>query len=124
MLDVVIWENPINSWLLVLATFIGLYLFLTILVKLIISRLNALIERRQKSSFIYILSFLQHTKHFFVLVLSLYVSTVWVSLPENIFLYLRTTFMIVFWLQVGIWANHVFIKLVDIRSQQSANGED
>ena len=124
MLDVVIWENPINSWLLAAATFIGLYLVLTILVKLVISRLNALIERRQKSSVIYILSFLQHTKHFFVLILSLYVSTVWVSLPENIFLYLRTFFMIAFWLQVGIWANHVFIKLVDIRSKQGANGED
>ena len=32
--------------------------------------------------------------------------------------------MIAFWLQIGIWVNHVFIKWVDIRNQQGANGED
>ncbi len=124
MVDVVIWENPLISWLSMVVTFIGLYFLLAILIKFLISRFNSLLKKRDSKSISYILQFLKNTKHFFLISFSLYFASVWVSIPENLFLYLKTIFMILFWIQVGIWVNHLLIRLLEIQNLKNNGDED
>ena len=73
MTDFEIWGNTIFSWLSALATFIGLYLLLTILIKLATSRINTMYKKNKKATYSYILTFLVKTKNLFVLILSIYI---------------------------------------------------
>jgi len=124
MTDVVIWENSLLSWLRALITFVGIYLFLVILLKLAKNRFKAFLKKNDKLSSSYILTFLDHTKIFFLLLLSLYIASIWVFLSEKPDTYLKTIFMIVFWIQMGIWVNHLITKFIDNRNLKGTNGED
>jgi small-conductance mechanosensitive channel len=124
MADIVIWENSLASWLSALISFVGVYLFLVILLKLVKSRLNAVLKKNDKLPTSYFLPFLEHTKNFFLLILSLYIASIWVFLSEKPGTYLRTIFMIALWIQVGIWVNHLIIKFIDMRNLKETNGED
>ena len=124
MTDIVIWDNSLLSWLKALISFIGIYLLLVIFIKLAKSRLKAILEKNAILPTTYILTFLVHTKNFFLLILSLYIASVWVFLSEKPSTYLNTIFMIALWFQVGIWVNHLIIKFIDIRNHKETNGED
>jgi len=124
MADLIFWENSLLTWLVAIVTLIGLYLLLVIIVKLSKKRFSIIFKRSSNNSLLYFLSILEHTKQFFLLVLCFYIAIAWLSLPEKIFLYIRTLFMIMFWVQVGIWVNHLIIKSIEIRSHQNADGED
>ncbi|MDX9850335.1 MAG: mechanosensitive ion channel family protein [Anaerolineaceae bacterium] len=124
MTDFEIWGNSIFSWLSALATFIGLYLLLTILVKLVKSRLTTIYKKNDLVTFTYILSILNNTKKLFLLILSFYIASVWLVITEKPTLYINTLFMIAFWIQVGIWANHTIINFINHRNRFASNGDD
>lgn len=124
MTDIFIWENSLLSWLRALISFVGVYLFLVILLKLAKSRLNAILKKNEKLPTSYVQPFLEHTKNFFLLILSLYIASIWVFLPEKPSTYLNTIFMIALWTQVGIWVNHLIIKFIDVRNHKDTNDED
>lgn len=124
MTDIVIWENSLISWLRASGSFIGVYLFFVIILKLVRSRLIAVLKKNEKLPSFYFLSFLEHTRNFFLLVLSLYIASIWLSLAEKPSLYLKTIFMIALWLQVGIWANHLILKFIEVRNLRDTSGED
>lgn len=124
MTDIVIWENSLLSWLRALISFVGLYLFLVIILKLAKSRLKVFLKKNYKLPISYISPFLEHTKNFFLLILSLYIVSNWVFLSEKPSMYLKTIFIIAFWIQVGIWVNHLIIKFIDMRNLKETNGED
>ncbi len=124
MTDFEIWGNTIFSWLSALVTFIGLYLLLTILIKLATSRINTMYKKNKKATYSYILTFLVKTKNLFVLILSIYIASVWLVIADKPSLYLRTLFMVAFWIQIGIWANHSVVNFIDHRNQIESDGED
>ena len=101
MTDIVIWENSLISWLRAFISFVGLYLFLVIILKLAKSRLKVILKKNYKLPISYISPFLEHTKNFFLLILSLYIVSNWVFLSEKPSMYLKTIFIIAFWIQVG-----------------------
>ena len=47
MTDIVIWENSLISWLRASGSFIGVYLFFVIILKLVRSRLIAVLNKNE-----------------------------------------------------------------------------
>lgn len=123
MTDFEIWGNSIFSWLIALVTFIGIYLLLKILIKLVKSRLETILNKSKNTSTYYLLTFLENTKNLFLIMLSLYLASIWLVLADKPNLYIKTFFMISFWIQVGIWLNHTIIDFIEHRNQMDSGAE-
>ena len=117
MIDFEIWGNSIFFWSIALVTFIGLYLFLKILIKLVKSRLKANLNRSNSKGSYYLLAFLDNTKNSFLIMMSLYIASIWLVIADKPNLYIKTLFMITFWIQFGIWVNHSIINFIEHRNQ-------
>ena len=124
MTDFEIWGNSIFFWIIALVTFIGIYLLLKILINLVKSRLKAILKKFDNTGSYYFLTFLDDTKNIFLIILSLYLASVWLVIADKPNLYIKTIFMIAFWIQVGIWLNHTLINFIDHRNQIASGGDD
>jgi small-conductance mechanosensitive channel len=77
-----------------------------------------------KESLSYFVVIFQQTKLFFLLILSIYIGTIWLTLPDKVSLYLRTIVIFAIWIQVGIWANELIANYINLKNNQTENGED
>lgn len=124
MLNYVIWGNSLTSWLLGLSTFVFSFFFLKLVINILIKNIEKLREKIKQVSDPLLLTFLKHTRVFFLIALSLYIASIWINLEELPGLYLRTIFMITFWVQSGIWLNYLLIEFINLRNTKDANGDD
>jgi small-conductance mechanosensitive channel len=116
--------NPLYKWIFFLLTALVSYAILKILTNVLKKQLSKKLPGNLNKSISYILIVFQKTKLFFLLTLSIYIGTTWLTLPEKIFLYLRTFAIFVFWIQVGIWLNEIIVNYINLKSNQTENGED
>jgi small-conductance mechanosensitive channel len=124
MLNYVIWGNSLTSWLLAISTFIFSYILLKLLINIFIKNLEKRKLKKGKPSDSLVLTFLTQTKTFFVIVLSLYLASIWLTLQEKPALNLRTIFMILLWVQVGIWVNYLLVEFINLRNNKDTSGDD
>ncbi len=123
MTDIEIWGNTIFTWLMALIAFIGVYFLLKILIKLVKNRLKAILKRSENTGSFYLVNFLDNTKNFFLVILSFYLASALVVISDKPNLYIKTIFMITFWIQVGIWLNQSIINFVDRRNRIESDAE-
>ncbi len=116
--------NPLSKWIIFLLTATVSYIILKVLTNSLKKQLNKKLPGSLNKSITYILIIFQKTNLFFLLILSIYIGTAWLTLPEKIFLYLRTIIIFAIWIQVGIWANGAIVNYINLKSNQTANGED
>jgi len=124
MLNYVLWGNSLTSWLLGLTTFIFSFFFLKLLINILIKNIEKLREKIKQFSDPLLLTFLKQTRVFFLIALSLYIASIWIYLEGLPGLYLRTIFMITFWVQAGIWLNYLLIEFINLRNKKEVNGND
>ena len=116
--------NPLSKWIIFLLTATVSYFILKVLTNSLKKQLSKKLPGSLNKSITYILIIFQKTNLFFLLILSIYIGTAWLTLPEKIFLYLRTIIIFAIWIQVGIWANGAIVNYINLKSNQTANGED
>lgn len=116
--------NTVWKWLLFFVTALLSYILLKILTNTLKKYLNEKIPVSLKKSLSYFVVIFQQTKLFFLLILSIYIGTIWLTLPDKVSLYLRTIVIFAIWIQVGIWANELIANYINLKSNQTENGED
>lgn len=116
--------NTVWKWLLFFVTALLSYILLKILTNTLKKHLNEKIPVSLKESLSYFVVIFQQTKLFFLLILSIYIGTIWLTLPDKVSLYLRTIVIFAIWIQVGIWANELIANYINLKSNQTENGED
>jgi len=123
-MNFVILGNPVFKWLLFILTAAASYIILKILTNSLKKQLSKKLPGSLSKSISYILIIFQKTKLFFLLVLSIYIGAAWLTLPEKILLYLRTIFIFASWIQIGIWLNEIIVNYINLKSNQTKDGED
>ncbi len=123
-MNFVILGNPVFKWLLFILTATASYIILKILTNSLKKQLSKKLPGSLSKSISYILIIFQKTKLFFLLVLSIYIGAAWLTLPEKILLYLRTIFIFASWIQIGIWLNEIIVNYINLKSNQTEDGED
>ena len=123
-MNFVILGNPLYKWILFILTATASYIILKILTNSLKKQFSKKLPGSLNKSISYILIIFQQTKLFFLLILSIYIGTAWLTLPEKIFLYLRTIIIFVSWIQVGIWLNEIIGNYINLRSNQAEDGEN
>ncbi len=116
--------NPLSKWIIFLLTATVSYIILKVLTNSLKKQLSKKLPGSLNKSITYILIIFQKTNLFFLLILSIYIGTAWLTLPEKIFLYLRTIVIFVSWIQVGIWLNEIIVNFINLKSNQAQNSED
>lgn len=113
MTDIIIWGNSLMTWIIALVTFIGVFLILQAVTKISSIRLKSAQKKGKQVKRNYLLVFIEQTKSIFILLLSIYVASTWLQLTDKVSLYLRTFFIIVLWIQAGIWGSQLLSYLID-----------
>lgn len=104
-LNGVFYGNPLKTWLITLAIAVAVYIAIEILKRAILRHLVALAERVKKDAYDLAVDIFRNTKHFFILILSLYIASQCLQLTPKAAVLVRNTMVIVFLIQVAIWGN-------------------
>lgn len=124
LMDFLLLGNTLLNWLLFLLTASVSYIVLKVLVNILRDQLGKKIAQTKNNTLSYFLSVFNKTKLFFLLTLSIYIGTIWLTLSEKPGIYLRTIVIFAVLIQLGIWLNEIIGNYVNIKSDQSATGEN
>jgi small-conductance mechanosensitive channel len=123
-MNFVIFENPLLTWLFAILTALVSYFILKVVINIVRNQLEKGISKNSLTSVSYILIFFKQTKFFFLVIVSIFIGSFWLNLPEKPALYLNTIVVIAAWIQIGIWANGLINNYIYLRNNQTTNGED
>ncbi|MGB2964463.1 MAG: mechanosensitive ion channel family protein [Anaerolineales bacterium] len=99
----VIFDNPLQNWLIALGILLGVYLFLTILFRIIKNRLVKLMKISKTGVDDFLIPVLNQTRWFTYLALGLYLGLLVLNIPTDIQEWLISGIQIVFTVQLGFW---------------------
>ena len=123
-MNFVVLENPLLNWFLFILTAIGCYLVSRMLINTIKNKMEMKFSKTEKFSISYILILFKQTKLFFLVIISLFIGSIWINLPGNLAIYFRTIVFFAIWIQIGIWANELIINYIDIRNNKNVDSEE
>ncbi len=124
MAEIMIFGNSLIMWVVALVTLLGVFLILEAITKISGIRLKTDQKKGIKSNRNYILVFIHQTKTIFILLLSIFIASTWLVLSDNISLFIRTIFIIVFWIQAGIWGTQLLSYLVTQKNALDGDNSD
>ncbi len=114
MEDFLILNNPLVSWFRSISTFVILFVFFHFIIRFTKSRMKLIQQKDGTITYTLFQLFTFKTNYFFLLVLSIYLGANWLTLDNKAILYLKTIFIITFWIQVGIWANYLLSWMINL----------
>ena len=124
MTDIIFLGNSLLLWVLALLIFIGVFLILQAISKLIGVRIRSAQKKGKTLNRSTFLIIVHQTKTIFILVLSLYIASSLLTLSDKVTLYIKTAFIIVFWIQVGIWASQVLAHVISQKNLSDGGSGD
>ena len=99
----VIFDNPLQNWVIALGILLGVYLFLTILFRIVKNRGVKLMKTSKTGVDDFLIPVLNQTRWFTYLALGLYLGSLVLNVPPDIQEWLITVIQIVFTVQLGFW---------------------
>lgn len=123
-MNFLLFENPFLNWLLFILSSVASYIALKILINTITNQMEKIFSKNLKISSSYILIIFKQTKLFFLVIISIFLGSIWLSLPEEIGVYLRTIVIFAVWIQIGIWVNEFINNYIDIRNNRNVGSEE
>ncbi|HSM26269.1 MAG TPA: mechanosensitive ion channel family protein [Anaerolineaceae bacterium] len=123
-MNFVIFENHLLNWLYFILTVIGSYIALKFLINSIKNQMEKRFSKNSKGSISYLLIIFRQTKLFFLIIISIFIGSIWIKLPEGLGIYLRTIVFFAVWIQIGIWVNEFIINYINIRNNKNNDSED
>ena len=123
ILNTLILENSVQSWLIALGTGLGVFLLLVLIRRLIKGRLVKLVKKSQTQVDDILIPLVNETRWFTLLALGLLAGSFALSLPGEIQAWFSLVVRLVLILQVGLWGTAV-ISLYVNRSVASRVEED
>jgi small-conductance mechanosensitive channel len=117
------YHNPLWAWLLAAFVTIILPIIFRFVQGFVTHRLGAIAERTKTDVDDAIVSLLRKTKYLFLLILSLYIGSHALVLPEHASHLLRAVVFIALFLQAGLWGN-TFISFWISREARKKKAED
>ncbi len=103
--DRVFYGNSLKTWLITLAIAAVLFFVFEILNRIALRYLTSLEKRTGKETYGLAVNLFRHTNFFFLLVLSLYIASDYLTLNAKALALIRNGMVIVFILQAAIWGN-------------------
>lgn len=101
----VVYNNPLEAWLIATAIAVVVYIAFEILIRAILKRLVVLAGRVKNDAHDLVVNIFRKTKRFFLLILSLYIASQYLQLTPKVAVLVGNIMLIVFLLQVAIWGN-------------------
>jgi hypothetical protein len=108
MLNLVLYGNSVLFWLISLGIAILTYILLKIFLRLASQRLKNMVTKTNTSVDDLIWNIINNSKNIFLLILSIYIGSKFLKLPQNVNQIMNVIMIITLWLQVGIWAAAAF----------------
>ena len=102
-LEKIFFGNSVQNWLIALCILIAALLVLSIARKIILKHLAALAKRSTTQIDDMLLAVLSRTKYFFLFIVSVYISFIFLVLPPNILRIWNRIFFIAVVIQISIW---------------------
>jgi small-conductance mechanosensitive channel len=95
--------NEIQAWLIAAAVTIGTMIVLRLIEQVLIGRIEALARKTHTSIDDAVIGALRKTKLFYLLIVSVFVGSVWLSLPDDVRSIFGRVTIVATILQAGIW---------------------
>ena len=122
-----IFENSLQSWLIAVGLFLGTFLVLLLIRRILKMRLAKFIKKSKSPLDDFLLPLLSQTRWFSILAAGLMVGLFALDLPEDIHTWLVRIIQVIFALQVGFWGTGMISLYIERRVDskiQEDNAED
>ena len=124
LLNYVIYGNPLDRWALALAATVALTLVLRLVLRLVQRRIKKLADKTRTGLDDLVADLLRRTRWWFLGLVSAYVSTVLLNLPDATDQALRTIAILVFIFQSGFWGVGLLDYVIRTRLDQEKAEQD
>ena len=104
-LDRTFYGNTLQTWLIMLVYAAAAYIILVTAKKITLRQLTALGKRIQKESYELAIELFKGTRHFFLIILSLYIASYQLTLHAGGLSFIWAVMMITFFAQIALWGN-------------------
>jgi small-conductance mechanosensitive channel len=111
--------NTLIQWALAITAIVLGFIFLVLAKRLATNRLVALTSKTDTQWDDIIVAASKHTKTLFLLVVSIFLGSMFVHLPERVQSILQVTFIILLLIQMGIWLTVITVSMVEYYSKQA-----
>jgi small-conductance mechanosensitive channel len=108
LLERVFYDNTLKAWLIALGVALSGFIVLSILKRILGRKFGALAQKTTTDVDDFIVDFIHRTKPFLLLLVSLYLGSHFLSLPETARQILSKLTVLAFLLQFAIWGNGLF----------------
>lgn len=123
-LDTIIYDNTVQQWGLAFGVFVLVFILLQLLKRLLSKRL----AEYAKGSDTYLddifASIVKHTRTFFILVVALWVGSLFLDLPPLVRTVRRVIVITVSLLQTGLWSNGVINHWLGVKAEEHPEDKD
>ena len=118
LLGIVFWNNAVVDWIISIAVVFISYGLLHLIKKSIKKRLANIIKRTRSEFDDFIVNLISETKSIFLLIVSIYIGSLFLKLPDQVQQVLRIGTIIVILIQAGLWLTKLVTFLVSERLQK------
>ena len=123
-MNFILFENPMVNWFFFILTSVGSYIGLKFLINTFNSQMEKKFSKNSRVSISYIRIIFKQTKLFFLVIVSIFIGSVWIKLPSDLGVYLRTIVFFAVWIQIAIWINEFINNYIDIRNNKNNDSEE
>ncbi len=118
ILSLMFWNNTVIDWIISAAVVFISYGLLHVIKKIVKKRLGKVVKRTQSEFDDFIITLIGDTKSIFLLIVSLYIGSLFLKLPDQVQQVLRISTIIVILIQAGLWLTKLVTFLVSRRLQK------
>ena len=111
-LDAIYYNNPLQKWLIALASLVLSFIIIKIVLSFVKSRLKKISVKTVSQVDDVIVILLEKTSSILILVLSIYIASCFITLKEFISTFIGDALVIVFLIQAAIWGNAIITFFV------------
>ncbi len=123
-MNFIILGNTLLNWIFFLLTVSLSYILLKVLTNTFREQLGKKISQTSNNTLSYFQCIFDKTKLFFLLSISIYIGSLWLTLSTKPGVFLRTIVIFAVLIQVGIWLNEIIGNYVNIKSDLAVTGEN
>ena len=117
-MSLVFWNNTVIDWIISVSVVFISYGLLHVIKKIVKKRLGKAVKRTQSEFDDFIITLISDTKSIFLLIVSVYIGSLFLKLPDQVQQVLRISTIIVILIQAGLWLTKLVTFLVSRRLQK------
>jgi small-conductance mechanosensitive channel len=122
--DTIIYDNTVQQWGLALGVFVLVFIILQLLKRLMSNRLAEYAKGTDTYLDNILATIVRHTNTFFILVMALWVGSLFLILPPEVRMVRRVVVITAWLIQTGLWSNAVINHWIDIKAEEYPEDRD